>query len=598
MRAVSAPGLGDADALITRTSPAFPESAGTDSAGVAIFEIGRSPKDAKPYYPDPQAREYVLRLRKRGSDVYESGSRIIKIYEHRDDKSIGLWKVSEYQILRPLEIKFERAEDGPDRPEGLSGVPLFDWRVKHNGIKSLYTHGRSMKVQQVTIRLEEADDFELHICCVPSKEILGEMFALPSYMAEAETGACTPDDCNLAASRIHEHITKNSFLPEIAAVTTIDITHAVNRPAKAAMLADGLVATRLKTDEPDEDKKAFSLSGEAIIDAKTCDTIEIEAEMVAPRETHIDDPARGRSLSKKREQLWPIDIGAQSVQDEDKNKSPKLQNTKSIFGFTVEPNGKVTLPKSRVSLLRADNLPNNGIADDTLKLQDLWQIAADKLSVTEHLTEAEKLAKKRQNANKVKPALQHDMPDTKARKMSCRVVGMGRHANHFTTQARYFSAGKNRYLKRTAPLERHDQIVIGPEREVWLPSNAAPAQCEILTPEPSFVSHSNESEHKGHFKAEYVRRCKVRLRLKRPWFLSGEGERLGVVLRPNPNDDFESFQIQEMQTGATEGESDGDIIFNRQTDPKFYTQWGRDPIKGGYAKHHTKESVPLSQFSS
>ena len=79
------------------------------------------------------------------------------------------------------------------------------------------------------------------------------------------------------------------------------------------------------------------------------------------------------------------------------------------------------------------------------------------------------------------------------------------------------------------------QSVVGPEIEVSVPSSALPAAPIVHSVLPLFIWDAG-TEPEQPVATRHRRRAGVRIYLERPWFSSGEGELLGVLLAPAGND--------------------------------------------------------------
>lgn len=99
--------------------------------------------------------------------------------------------------------------------------------------------------------------------------------------------------------------------------------------------------------------------------------------------------------------------------------------------------------------------------------------------------------------------------------------------------------------------------VVGPTVTVSVPSSAPPAAPVVHSVLPLF-RWSDVDEPEQPFARRRVRRAGVRIYLERPWFSSGEGELLGVLLAVGGNDTF------------------GDPPPDRSGFP-FVSKWGADP---------------------
>lgn len=128
--------------------------------------------------------------------------------------------------------------------------------------------------------------------------------------------------------------------------------------------------------------------------------------------------------------------------------------------------------------------------------------------------------------------------DTKHRWVNYKPIATTRYREYFT--ALVAQAAKN---KQEFPLSREGAV-----KKLNILSTARPIAPIVSYVIPSFNWIKNT---KGNL-TTHVRNGNIRVYLKRPWFSSGEGERLGVVLAP-------------------EGSSGADIM-------KHCTVWGKDPV--------------------
>jgi hypothetical protein len=100
--------------------------------------------------------------------------------------------------------------------------------------------------------------------------------------------------------------------------------------------------------------------------------------------------------------------------------------------------------------------------------------------------------------------------------------------------------------------------VVGPVVRVSVPSSAQPAAPVVHSVLPLF-RWSDGTEPEQPFARRRSRRAGVRIYLERPWFSSGEGELLAVLLAPGGNDSFDPAPPD--QSGFP-----------------FVSKWGADPV--------------------
>jgi hypothetical protein len=142
-----------------------------------------------------------------------------------------------------------------------------------------------------------------------------------------------------------------------------------------------------------------------------------------------------------------------------------------------------------------------------------------------------------QYVNKGEPVI-HQFGDTKHRNVEYRPVASTRYREYFT---RLITENKN--LNKDFPITRDGNKVI-----VNILSTARPVAPQVEYVIPSFNWLKNDSPHN----ITHIRTGNVRVYLKRPWFSSGEGEKIALVLARGT-----SFS-PEMA--------------------KYCTVWGKDPI--------------------
>lgn len=116
-------------------------------------------------------------------------------------------------------------------------------------------------------------------------------------------------------------------------------------------------------------------------------------------------------------------------------------------------------------------------------------------------------------------AAQHHLGDTKHRMIDYRARGTTRFAEYFDP-----------HLFPTTD----DKSVAGPWRRVNVPSSARPPKPVVHDVLPLLRWHE-ETEQNQPFALSRTRACGVRIYLERPWFASGNGELLGVLLRSGPD---------------------------------------------------------------
>ncbi len=165
---------------------------------------------------------------------------------------------------------------------------------------------------------------------------------------------------------------KNRPLPEICSHTTISCVHASDRTDTTpqllnpvfhkAKLGDALKAREKLEPGTDgmfpvlpaiviEDESSTLLDGTLIVDLKLISGFDIIAEAENPSTSVFDNPDRKRDLGAVRSGQWPI--------IKDANGNPYIKTSSQLFGFNVNKDGTVNLPRGKISLFTVRNLPTD-----------------------------------------------------------------------------------------------------------------------------------------------------------------------------------------------------------------------------------------------
>ncbi|QSX75884.1 hypothetical protein HIV01_005080 [Lysobacter arenosi] len=161
------------------------------------------------------------------------------------------------------------------------------------------------------------------------------------------------------------------------------------------------------------------------------------------------------------------------------------------------------------------------------------------------------------NAEVVVPAIgkvnlhhaRHEFGDTRHRRVTYRFRASTRFREYF--RPALLAADTSNQLD-------DGQSVVGPVVQVSVPSAARPAAPVVHSVIPLF-RWSDGTEPEQPMSRRHTRRAGVRIYLERPWYSSGEGELLGVLLAPSGDDTF--GPPPEDQSGFA-----------------FVSKWGADPI--------------------
>lgn len=331
------------------------------------------------------------------------------------------------------------------------------------------------------------------------------------------------------------------------------------------------------------------MSGDVAIDLSTNDTIEVVAKVALPGSSAFDDPTRGRSLAQRQAGTWPkrLNLDGTLIQV---NGLDQHVAAGELFGFDVAPDGRVTHPSFRVTLLRVENLPRH-VSNGRISLRQCFEETFDGTELAG-----------------ARVTHRHQFPDGKARIMEVWVNALSRTAGRMRTTDR-LATGSDPWLSGQGLIFQREEAIPGEALPpatmenasgkandggpggvtVILPATVVPAVCDARAPDPCFQWKDGDVRD-GERVTEVWRRRKALLYvpLGRPWFTCGQGERVGIVLWP-PVQDMPEFalpnrvRIPPHDAGQSPREVDVTGFTDDDLGPggAFVTRRGADPVKGG-----------------
>lgn len=624
-------------------------SASTADAGDLVFDTRPEQVRRRPtrYYPDPAAKYFVLALRHADGRGYLPGqSLVLDIYPAG----------TSYPDALPLYVSVETTSRRDKT------VPLHEQPILHkSGVvnRQAGKNGNLVKMIEVVAGLAPGDDFHLDVWCAPSEEALARIFAAVESIAAI--GTCTAEqkgnennvtaciaaigdllpNANLKAEMdklVGSNPTRSGYsgpggiplppygalkmianalakrmetepIDEIAAVRTLRMTHAVNRPLNRPRFIKGtnekpaLVAARLLPQAIDDmvTKKIgdrhvfvypdgnptitpgaadFVLGGPIDIDLDTSDGFEIVARTISPTSPLFDDPQRGRSARQVREGTWPIDVGSS-----ERGEERKPMNMEDVYGFRVAYGGKVSFTPQTVTLIRAEGIKSpRAFADVAVPDSDYDRINLEWLYGREKGVPGAQWAS-HPHLEEMRFSRLHTFPDQKARELSLEIVSLSRFSGMMRTADRkdgnWFAKGED--LPASQQSSRTDTSLT-----VWLQASARPSKPDSRIPVPVFM-WTREDPVPTRPSFVVTRTNVVRIPLKRPWFSSGEDERLGIVIWPPTLFTQKLSKLRDDKVYVEPTETDPGRYMNipdfedEHLGPggAFVTRWGADPIRGG-----------------
>lgn len=444
-----------------------------------------------------------------------------------------------------------------------------------------------------------------------------------------------PATIAVAAKILHDHLTSRGPIPEISAVRVVHATHAVARPTSApAFRVDGrFMALRCKSlsredalkdlpswSDPKFEKAAeerrFGAHGDDGVvfvgavdfDRSEARQLEVRVFSTTPARTVLDDVGRGRTSLQRLLGEWRDDIT---------KPIGEARTALDIFGFDVDTRGRVRFPRQTVTLLQLDEVEivgDNGGAGFALDLARIQAARADK---------------KLRTVDGLRSGAQDFYSDRFARKFFVHLRSTTRFDPYFVRLTKdeksllpetQFPPVSGQLDLITRSSHEESGVLAIPSsaprtalQTIWLPATIAPAKPNVHAALPAF-DIKRPPTRKAPVKPDvwtYNRRPTVRIYLDRPWFTSGEGERLGVVvwppyisaLRARPND------VARLKAGAVprqalynspEGGAGQLMALDNFVDDdlgpggKFVTRWGLDPIRN--ISGDTIGTPPLGPF--
>jgi hypothetical protein len=411
------------------------------------------------------------------------------------------------------------------------------------------------------------------------------------------------------ASQLHKAL-RQAPIPEIASVQVIQAVYATSRPRAVPRFVQQtfdesrrITYVRRKfndeearrkfandTDKaplgawrPNPAKETDGLDNEGATDVMfggtvqadlgTSDSITLIGKMASPDTDRLDDFRRG--FSPEQAERYENEPG-------DADKKIDLTMDSSLFGFLVGRDGRVTFPERSIPLMQMRDLAPSSARTEPRVLEDL-DLVADLKAVPE---------------GQGKPTVwRHSFKDNLARRITLSLQSGGRFGEDFASttvdrirEAERWRSAQVARAKSPGPVDantaalRADPWDKPPARLVqtrfsseqtdpasaavtlWVDATRRPSRIEPKSLLPAFVWSRTT--------AGAARRTVVRVRFKRPWFSSGQDERLGVVVWP--------LDLFSMSPGdASRKYSTSAALSSAGAGGEYITRWGSDPIRTG-----------------
>jgi hypothetical protein len=588
-----------------------------DLRGDAVFQVVDGGEDALsrplPYYPDPAARFMVIRaVRTLGPPDFAGEPIVVPLYGDG----------AAYPKAMPVVVDIEQAPPASDEgriddrkqadvikfdaTEGTGFLDKGEYFVQRDRWPSS-NPGPRVPVRRVHVLLRPGDDITLEVWCIPDLDRLARWFdvvesgaillasgdkataentfaclqklaqetgckAPPAAGPSSSVNACGAGGLKLPAkpvltqwaSALHQALKKEP-IPEVASVQHIQAIYATSRPQfvpgfapqtfdasqrltyvrrkkvdpeqRQAFVAENTELARWRPGKPDDRRDGLDQEGATDVmfagtiraDLDAGDAITLFGSFASPANDRLDDERRGFAPGQlaqyERRQL-------------------DLTENGDIFGFTVDRDGRVRFRPSQVALMTMRNLARSIPHPGHRGLEDV-DLLADLRPPDEH------------DRDRPRPSVwRYTFKDNLARHLSLSLGSEGRFGPYFGN--RQGPATTRSSDERKDPAEAATTL--------WIDATRRPSRIDPKSLLPAFVWVAAGMS--------VQRQTVVRIRFKRPWFSSGEGERLGIVIWPT-----DLFAKSPGEIGREYPSLPWDPRLGRGD--AYVTRWGSDPIRKG-----------------
>jgi hypothetical protein len=445
-----------------------------------------------------------------------------------------------------------------------------------------------------------------------------------------------------AAQILHQHMLRRP-LPEISGVRTIDFVHAVASPQRLPefVRSGAFMALRTKSDQAARltvlkdaqvgkyqrfgarGDDGIVLAGNVRMDRDSCRQLEVRV-FCTPPGSVIDNTDLGRTELQRLIGEWPLRvIPGEPGRAGEPSKVLPTQRARHLFGFDVDATGKVYLPKRFSTLLLIDDLSERAPDSQFAQLETV-DLVSEQIRTLERRESPDK-ADVDLSKGAFRTAPLDTYSDRLARQITVVLSVTSRFDPYFVRSTptatvplpeKIFPPAPDhaRFITRQSYEEPLDPDVDPPWlqppkttrdtylksvatqlRNLWIPATIAPAKPVVHAVLPSYDIDRPESANVTQRHRVFRRRPRLRILLERPWYSSGEGERLGIVLWPPQLREITSDRPGLAQLDRGEvlrsvlhafDPKDKDLMqladFQDEdlgTGGKFTTRWGADPIR-------------------
>lgn len=602
--------------------------------GDAVFGLAdRQTRRAAPFYPDPAARFMVFALRDIDGALVGEPPIVVPLRQ----------KGESFLQCRPVAVEFLPAGAKGSELRRLTlagqrsgGAMSQEFHFTKDDVVQSAPAAGAIRVSLVQVRLRPGESFWLDVWCCADSEDLARHFEVVANLAFLNTRAvkacepggdkadaldasvCSPTYSPPSPKAVAEAaaacvaLLERMPVPELASKASLLLTHGVERPTRKPVLRAELMRVseaertdiledtflpgppRLPLPYPfapgtsiEPGANTFVLSGTLDLDRRTTGSLQIMAKGANLSREKLDDTERRRNRWEVARGRWPRRL---SEFDLERQESPP-HAVETIYGFNVDHLGRVRLPEEAAVILQLTEPsyspsrksrhgcnPEHGLAqEDQRPLLSLQQLA-------------HKGSKK---ADPLLPRVAYPtlLSGTQARLIDLEVVSTSPSQNLFRDMV------SGSVIEGEAAEEISARV-----RRLPLPASVAPAAVSALEAKLSFRFGRAESDVRdrrglkrdNRFEVRVSRELRVRIPLRRPWFTSGIGERLGIILWPpefrldaidnhgkEVDRGYESCLLDCLIGEGLPLKLSGTTGTNLPPEWAYISRWGRDPIRDG-----------------
>ena len=291
-------------------------------------------------------------------------------------------------------------------------------------------------------------------------------------------------------------------------------------PIDESFIDEGELGLGLKGRGTDVD-----LAGYLEFDPLTTGCVEIDLTSVNPVQSKIDDEFRSRGKMNIINSKYP------------KGKHDGVMQAGEIYGFDVNVNETVTLKQKKARMARIENIPafshsmqSRDLQTNPWKPEKAYLSLHPLFSLATNSEDAEDHLQRRSSVDGITIDVDPVLNFSQSRHVGLRCRAIGRFMAKMTPRATKSSLSISRPNITNEWDDKSKEIVL-PVPSSRRPDPPVPA----VKPEIVACPHIVEKIEGNDGYVKLIRQSQLRLSFKRPFFSSGQEERIGIVLSPRPS---------------------------------------------------------------